>query len=78
MGREGCTSETYYAVHLDLIENLLVVFWNCGHDVFRKIDSFSPLVSFNINLDMNHIVACKVFARTYRLYGSGNRRVYIC
>ena len=68
MSWEGRSTETYHAIHLDLIKDSLVVFWNRSDDFRRNIDAFCPFITFNVNLNMYHIVSCEILAGTHRLH----------
>ena len=67
MRREGSTSESYDTIEFDLLENGLVILRNLCHESIGKVDAFSPLVALDVDLDMSHVVACLILARSYRL-----------
>ena len=70
MSRECRTAETYYAIELYTLENSGIVLRNCCYDILRKVDTFCPLITLYINLDMHYVIAGQILARSNSLDSS--------
>ena len=76
MGGEGSSAESDHAAGLDLVEDGCAVFGDFSDKGVGKIHSLDPLVALHRNLDVSHVVACKILAGADGLHGTGCGRVY--